>query len=208
MKLESRMREAFPDDPKLNSFSQRFIHDGFDPTAIRPLISPAAQTRPKVLPTIEAPPSRRPSPAPVITIQVGSSPKRPAPLDDFDHDLANRPRKAARGESPLAGAAGRRLNQLKSRQPFDSTPPNSQSNSYPQVPPLPRDITFLLSIIPPASTYNAAYFKVDEIIRLLRETPIPTSVSQLPPPHGSNAGVPQLPHVPPNPLHGTWPARA
>ena len=35
IKLEARMKDLYPDDPRLSSFSQRFIIDKFDPTAIR-----------------------------------------------------------------------------------------------------------------------------------------------------------------------------
>lgn len=185
-KLEARMRELFPDDPKLYSFSQRFISESFDPTVIRPLVSPATQARPKniIMPSIEAPPSRQPTPSAASIAQpllIANSPKRPPPLDDFESEV-NRPRKLVRGESPLAGAAGRRLNQMRQGRPsFEPAPVTSQTNAYmPPPPPLPRDITFLLSIIPPASTYNTIPFKVDEMIKLIRETPIPSSEDQLP----------------------------
>ena len=188
-KIERRIEELYPDDTKLSWFSQRFMSDNFDPTAIRPIISPLTQAKPKSMPGAEdrPPPSRQPSP-PAVSIApppvASHSPKRPAPLDDFEAD-SNRPRKLPRGESPLAGAAGRRLNQMRhSRQPNESTPNNVQNGSFvppPPPPPLPRDITFLLSIIPPASTYNTVPFKVDEMIKLIRDTPVPASVNQLPP---------------------------
>jgi cleavage stimulation factor subunit 3 len=195
-KLESRMKELYPDDPKLFSFSQRFVSDNFDPTAIRPIISPSTQARPKipVVQSVEVPTIRQSSPpvaaaaaaaaaaatVPAHPIAV-SSPKRPAPLDDFESDV-NRPRKVARGESPLAGAAGRRLNQMRQvRQPFENTPSAAQSGGYPAPPPpLPRDITFLLSIIPPASTYNTIPFNAERMVEIIRDTPIPSSVDKLP----------------------------
>ena len=144
VKLESRMREAFAEDTSMKLFSQRFAQDAFDPTAVRPLISPATQTRPKALASVEG------------------------------------PRKLPRGESPLAGAAGRRLKQ--NRQPFDNTPHAGLGIPFAAPPPLPRDINFLLSIIPPASSYNAMHFKADEIVRILGETPLPKSVSHIPSP--------------------------
>ena len=202
-KLEARMKELYPDDPKLYAFSQRFVSDSFDPTAIRPIISPATQAKPKVMPSIEEPilSSRQPSP-PAVHIApppiASNSPKRPIPLDDFEAD-GNRPRKLARGESPLAGAAGRRLNQVRQgRQPHESTPTIVQTSTFvPPPPPLPRDITFLLSIIPPASTYNTVPFKVDEMIKLIRDTPIPSSINQLPHNQPSNPSIPNVPT--PNP---------
>ena len=199
-KLEARMKDLYPEDSKLYSFSQRFSIDKFDPTAIRPIISPAAQTRPKALSSVEepAPPSIHHSP-PVVNITappiVANSPKRPMPLDDFEADVG-RPRKLARGESPIAGAAGRRLNQMRqNRQPNESTPTSAMNGAYvpPQPPPLPRDITFLLSIIPPASTYNTVPFKVDEMIKLIRDTPLPSSPPQQPPHQPPMARTPTVP---------------
>ena len=194
VKLEGRMREAFPHDPKMSSFSQRFVQDSFDPTAIRPLISPATQTRPKALPSIEGPPSRQPSPPAIKVTSNTGSPKRPPPFEEPDIE-SSRPRKLPRGESPLAGAAGRRLKQ--SRQPFDGTPLATQAMSFVAPPPLPRDINFLLSIIPSASAYNAMFFKVDEIVKILRETPVPTSVTQLPGSHARNGPMPPQGYGPP-----------
>lgn len=115
------MAELFPEDPKLSQFAHRYSGDGFDPTAIRPVISPAYQQRPKgsnVMQSIEQPQPVQDSPMPVYEnsprpqyLQTTNSPKRPFP-EDFENDL-NRPRKLARGESPLKGAAGRRLNEQK-----------------------------------------------------------------------------------------------
>ena len=168
------MREAFPDDPKISTFSHRFAHAAFDPTAIRPLVSPATQARPKVAPSAEKPPSRQPTPPAIKVTSSMDSPKRPPPLDEQEAEAA-RPRKLARGESPLAGAAGRRLKQ--SRQPFDGTPLAGLGAMVPALPPspLPRDLSFLLSIIPSARAYHAMRFKADEIVRILRERPLPTS---------------------------------
>ena len=176
VKLENRMREAFPDEPRMSSFSQRFTQDSFDPTAIRPLISPATQTRSKTIPSIDGPPSRHVSPPAIKVTPNMDSPKRPLPLDEPEPE-AQRPRKLPRGESPLAGAAGRRLKQ--SRPPFEGTP-LAGPVPFTAPPPLPREVNFLLSVIPPASAYNAMHFKADEIVRILRETPLPTSVAHMP----------------------------
>jgi len=40
-KLEKRMAELFPEDPKLSQFALRYSGEGFNSTAIRPIISPA-----------------------------------------------------------------------------------------------------------------------------------------------------------------------
>jgi cleavage stimulation factor subunit 3 len=186
VKLEKRMREAFPSDPKLSSFSQRYVteKDNFDPTAVRPLISPKTQARPKTVgPSIKEPSPPQNSPPPANMAQLTNSPKRPFPQDDFE-DMLNPPRKMARGESPLAGAAGRRLDNIRrSRQPQDSAQPTGQSGHAPP-PALPiRDILFLLSILPPASSWPPEMMQLppELVIKLLSETNLPSSASHLPP---------------------------
>ena len=144
------MREHFPNDPVLSHFSRRFVQTGFDPTAIRPIISPATQTRPKALPVSETSLPAHGSP-PLRMGQMAASPKRPLLLDDSDNDT-ERPRKFVRGESPLKGAAGRRLEQQKRNQPH-GTP--QLDNILPQSAPipLPPAITRILSDLPKASQY-------------------------------------------------------
>lgn len=147
------MREHFPDDPTLSAFSRRFVQPGVDPTAIRPIISPAVQTRPKgmVVPDSSLPVQGSPT-------QRGgyqaNSPKRAFPLDDSDNDN-ERPRKLARGESPLKGAAGRRLEQQKRGQQPQGTPQFDHALPQPPPPTLPHAVTHLLGILPRASLYPA-----------------------------------------------------
>lgn len=182
------MADLFPDDPKLHRFASRYSTEGFDPTAVRPIISPATQMRPKhIMQSIEKAPSVQDSPRPQYRqtasprpqyrpevsprptyLQANNSPKRPFGGDDSDND-ANRPRKLARGESPLKGAAGRRLDQQKRMQ--QTHVPAWQANTPAFV--IPRDITFLLSIIPRAETYTASRFNPEGMVRLLGQTPIP-----------------------------------
>ncbi|RDW67856.1 hypothetical protein BP6252_09252 [Coleophoma cylindrospora] len=180
-KLEKRMAELFPEDPKLRRFASRYSGEGFDPTAVRPIVSPGTQMRPKALiQSIEQPASVRddsPRPAYVqensprpqyIAATSTNSPKRPFPGgDDFD----NPPRKMARGESPLKGAAGRRLDQQKRLQQTQGTPAWQSSGPPPFV--IPRDVTFLLSIIPRADLYAATKFNAEAMVRLLNQTNIP-----------------------------------
>ncbi|KAH6721494.1 hypothetical protein BKA61DRAFT_159597 [Leptodontidium sp. MPI-SDFR-AT-0119] len=201
-KLEQRMAEIFPDDPKLSQFAARYSAEGFEPTGIRLIVSPATQTRPKgVMQSIEQPqPVMQVSPRPQYVqeasrsprpqyLQTTNSPKRPFPVEDMENDL-NRPRKLARGESPLKGAAGRRLDQQKRLQ--QGTP---SWNAPPFV--VPRDITFLLSIIPRADLYSATKFKPEALVRLLQDAIVPDyntwkqakEESQAPPPpqrYGNN----------------------
>ncbi|PKS13024.1 hypothetical protein jhhlp_000365 [Lomentospora prolificans] len=164
-KLEARMAELFPDDPKLATFSQRYSTPKFDPIKAPIIVSPAAQLRPKmVMPSIEQPPSARRTQSPGAPthgsprpqyIRATASPKRPFPGDDYDE--LNRPRKLARGESPLKGAAGRRLDQQR----------RNQSSM------LHRELTFFLNILPPASTYDSARFNPASMTKLLQSTMVP-----------------------------------
>ena len=195
MKLEKRMRDLFPDDPQLALFSRRFTTQGFDPTVIRPIISPNTQTKPKHPSSTQRIPSAT-EPAASNPLQSMNSPKRPLAFDDSDTD-GGRPRKLVRGESPLKGAAGRRLDQQKRNQHPHETP---QINGHIPVaiappPALPRDILFLLGIIPKAETYHATKFSPEGIVRLLRDTAIPTTAEQLRGPP-TPLGAPTIP-VPP-----------
>ena len=214
------MKTLFTDDPKLSSFSQRLLNSNFDPTAIRPIVSPATQAKPKLLPSIEGAPFQQFSPPPPPTVRIASpigtlpnSPKRPLPLDNDSE--ANRPRKLARGESPLAGAAGRRLNQMRQGQhPLGNTPTTQNGAYIPPPPPLPRNISFLLTIIPPASTYNTVPFRVDKMIELIRDTPLPASESQIPT-HAAvlansarvQTGLPAPPHFAQGTPQGYYPGK-
>ena len=166
-KLESRMAELFPDDPKLAYFKERYSSPKFDPITARMIISPRAQLRPKkLIPSIERGPSMPPqpprSPAPAIQstfsprpqfVRATASPKRPFQ----DDEELNRPRKLARGESPLKGAAGRRLDQQR----------RNQASA------LHREISFFLSILPPASTYDSVRFNPGAMAGLLSGVNVP-----------------------------------
>jgi cleavage stimulation factor subunit 3 len=163
-KLEKRMADLFPEDSRLTRFAHRYQHTNlqnqrFDPTAIRPMISLAAQAKPKSLhPSIEKQPSSdidtpvapfspqpQNSPRPGLAVpdhQPYISPKRPY-VQDITDDAQSR-NKVPRGDSPLKGAAGRRLDAAKRR----GEGGNQVSNVGP--PALPRDVTFFLSILPRA----------------------------------------------------------
>lgn len=182
MKLEQRMAELFPEDPKLTLFNKRFATDKFDPIAARIIISPTTQLRPKssVVPSIEPITSRPISPAPLPYVpsphpgllQVAQSPKRPFPVEDFED--ANPPRKMMRGEesqrgvSPLKGAAGRRLDQQRRMQGHG---PGSSYTAAPR--PISRDITFLLNIIPSPDLYRGPHFDRHMVVYTLQTTRVP-----------------------------------
>ena len=194
VKLEKRMSDLFPEDPALTLFSRRFAQQGFDPTVIRPIISPATQTKPKTIPSINADTENVPDSPQRRIHGIVNSPKRPLPSDDDDD--SSRPRKLARPESPLKGAAGRRLDQQKRNRQPDMPQFNQPVPQPPPPPPLPRDVMFLLSIIPKAETYHATKFSAEQLVKLLRETNIPTSMSQAPPPPGAR-GPPSIQPMPP-----------
>jgi len=178
-KLEVRMAELYSEDPKLLQFSKRYSDDNFDPTAFRPIVSPTAQMQPKntLMQSIEQPSmphsprpayQQEPSPRPQYlqtNVTQTNSPKRPFQPEEDEY---NRPRKLARGESPLKGAAGRRLDQQKRMQ-------NQGTPQWQQAPPfvIPRDITFLLSIIPRADLYHSTPMNPEGLVRILNQTHIP-----------------------------------
>src|SRR5258705_3962592 len=50
--LETRIRELFPSDPTLSQFTHRYATSTFDPSTVRPIISPS-QARPRSMVSIE-----------------------------------------------------------------------------------------------------------------------------------------------------------
>lgn len=190
--LESRMRELYPDDPTLEQFAHRFSTPNFDPTAVRPIISPS-QTRPKAAFPREQLESRHDTPSPKYPdVSATNSPKRP--FDELDDDL-NRPRKFMRGESPLKSVQSRRLDQQKRPQQINGGQTAAQYRPQGSPAPLPRDIVYLLSVIPPASAYTAGRFSPEKLADLLRRIELPASISQIPLPpsvRGLGTGQPVM----------------
>jgi cleavage stimulation factor subunit 3 len=149
-KLEERMKDLFPEDPLLRLFAHRFqynnaVNKTFDPTVLRPIISPATQMKVNTI----AMPSIEKSPVPSVQQSPGlppmalgtNSPKRPYVPDISDREP---PRKLQRGESPLKGAAGRRLDAARRRAGDTPQHATAQTQSFS----LPRDVNFLLSVLP------------------------------------------------------------
>jgi cleavage stimulation factor subunit 3 len=197
-KLEQRMSELFPEDPKLALFSRRYSTSQFDPVAARIIISPSAQLRPKALiQSVEAATSRQNSPHPTQFLSINSprpaisqmvnSPKRPLALDDVDD--GNPPRKIMRGDqnefqrgvSPLKGAAGRRLDQQRRMQGQGGGGGHYQATPAP----VSRDITFMMGLFPRADTYRSVRFDSNTMVRLLRDSKVPDEL-------GGSGGPPAL----------------
>ena len=180
MKIEDRMRENFPEDPTLALFSRRFIASEFDPRAVRVIVSPATQKKPKVIPipSIEVPREISPKPS----VQTGNSPKRPLPLEDSDTE-GGRPRKIIRGESPLKGAAGRRLDQQRRARQNETPHFDGVSSAHAPPPPsLPPNITFFLSILPKTQVFNdSGTTKISPVkaVQLLRDLYIPSDAAEV-----------------------------
>lgn len=185
-KLEKRMRELFPEDPLLKLFADRHATETFDPIQVFPIIS-RKQVQPKAQTfrafndaeqSVNSPIQK------VIDSITTNSPKRGLP-DDFDDAQSH---KIARTESPLKGAAGRRL--VQQRQP------NGQSAvaaPLPLPPPLPPQIHYLLTVLPKASLYMEARFDAQKMVELIRDIHLPPP-GTVPPQH-----QPQPPqqHAPP-----------
>lgn len=183
MKLEKRMEELFPADPQLTQFSKRYSAPTFDPTVVRPIISPKTQMKPvmmNIVPTVEEPVAPPPQvqevqATPMINspqvhaalLPITNSPKRP--LDEADNESAQ-PRKLMRGESPLKGAAGRRLDAARRNMGRASEGvPNQAVAPPPQD--LAREIKFLISIIPGAHHFeNVVKFSPEKMVALLQAT--------------------------------------
>ena len=194
------MRELFPEDPSLKHFAHRHSTSAFDPTAIHPVVS-KTQTRPKVSHATDEATSRN-SPSPRYLDTTANSPKRPLPVEEYDEDY-NRPRKHIRAESPLKGAAGRRLDQQKRTQQQvnggDGGGPSGPSGHFkpqaaPIPPPLPRDVMYLLSIIPNAAAYDATIFAPEKVVNLLRRVDIPSGGGQTRQPQQMH-GIGQAPQM-------------
>jgi cleavage stimulation factor subunit 3 len=184
------MADLFPEDPALKLFSHRYSTPNFDPTAIQLIISPS-QSKPKVVHTsVENTSSIPNSPAPRY-MEATNSPKRTFVPDEFEDDTL-RPRKLVRGESPLKGAAGRRLDAARRLQQANGGTPG-QGHVAPQslIPPLPREVMMLLSVIPNAKYYNVERFNPEKMVELLRKTDIPVPGPRAP--------------LPPNPIQGVSP---
>lgn len=185
-RIEKRMADLYPQEPEILRFVDRFALPSFDgvktplaisPVQIRPKASGVAENMAQPFPGVEEI-KHSPQPGQIMLGPHGpyvASPKRP--LEDSDDGTPNR--KFLRTESPLKGAAGRRIANAagaattaigavggvgggfvtKSYVP-------GQPNSQPA--PLPAAIFNLLSVIPPATSYNATRFDPFKFVEFMR----------------------------------------
>ncbi|QIX00187.1 hypothetical protein AMS68_005704 [Peltaster fructicola] len=175
-KLEKRLADMFPEEPDILRFGRRFQLPSFDGSRLLLAISPS-QTRPKELMAMAPTETLQP----IVSIENGrlspqpgqillgphgpyvASPKRP--LDDSDDGTPSR--KFLRGESPLKGAAGRRI-ATASGAASAVTGGSSLARAYAAPQPLPPALTFILSILPTASSYQATRFDPHRMVDFLR----------------------------------------
>ncbi|CAK4022069.1 mRNA 3 -end-processing rna-14 [Lecanosticta acicola] len=172
LKIEKRMAELYPEEPDISRFCYRFSLPTFDAMDVQLLLSPTqAQPRSEV-PQIAAPaqqavPSVEQAMSPKVPeILLGpngpyvASPKRP--LDDSDAEAPQR--KFQRGESPLKGAAGQRMQNNKPNAAAGvggggfatkTFVPNNVAAPPPFAPiPLPPAIDRILRDLPNAAAYG------------------------------------------------------
>ena len=185
--IETRMSELFPDDPRLHLFSQRYAAPDFDPCAARPVVSPRAQQKPKgsshdLKDQAQQPPpaqqqqsmtselANSPRNGPSSIAHVSNSPKRP--LEDSDNESMPA-RKIARGDSPLKGAAGRRLNAAKRTHLGQEVHPAEPAAALPATAPppsLPPWVMWLLTATPKTEVYKHSgnLFNVNKMVEVIR----------------------------------------
>lgn len=196
-KLEKRMGEMYPDEPELTRFSHRFEMPSFDALKAQIVISPT-QTRPR--PAVPYPVQPPPAGAVAAAMDGGeirlgphgpyvASPKRP--LDDSETDTPSR--KFMRGgDSPIKGAAGKRIATGGGLGAMSATVPTTNNNistssggggggfavknyvpgassaAAPPMPLLPDQIMSLLGRLPAANTYQVQRFDPGRMVQFLR----------------------------------------
>lgn len=159
----------------LSSFGERYSYSSISPCNYAPVISLHQLKPPMPLPP---PPPVVPAPIPQAPAappqRITDSPKRSlddANVSDADQG-SHRPRKIHRPDSPLKGAAGRKLKQERQQQQRIAGR-GQQAQSAPAPQPLPDGVMFLLGILPGADKYHATRFNAEAIVTLLRNVELP-----------------------------------
>lgn len=177
MNIENKMKELFPDDPVLNTFTARFTSATFNPISVQLVLSPTQSRPPEPHVTQVAPVPRYQEPA------MAESVSKRSHTDEYEEDfLTNRPRKVARGDSPMRGppsGSARRKNareQRQERQDRQEQQQQQQAVTNLEVPPpLPKAINYLLSIIPPAASYHSVRFSPARMVSLINQIDMPSN---------------------------------
>lgn len=195
-KIEKRMAELYPEEPEVSRFSHRFSLPNFDAMHVQLILSPT-QALPKTFePQPLAPPQQAQAPPVQASIEnyvrspkgpeilLGpngpyvASPKRP--LDDSDNDT---PRKFMRGESPLKGAAGVRIQNKQAATGgggFATKTFVPNSAPAPMGPPqLPPAIDAMLRRLPPSNSHFQYRFDAAKLALLLPTVPVDNAYAQL-----------------------------
>jgi cleavage stimulation factor subunit 3 len=191
-KLEKRMAEMFPSEPDLLRFSNRFESPTFNALKTQlPISATQIQTK-SVNPAYATQPPPFSSMNTSADIRLGphgpyvASPKRP--LDDSDADTPQRKR-FMRADSPSKRHAMSNMSATvpvsnttipiqqqggnggfvtKNYVPGAAAPERAPTMPAMQAPSLPREITYLLSILPNARDYQATRFDGAKLVQLLQ----------------------------------------
>ncbi|KAK3715587.1 mRNA 3'-end-processing protein rna14 [Vermiconidia calcicola] len=173
-RVEKRMKEMYPDEPDVSRFGARYALPSFDGMSAQLVISPT-QARP-------APPQAMIEQSNDIRLgpngpYIARSPKRA--LDDSDSE--GPARKFMRGDSPLKGAAGRRMQGHQPSSSITAAAPAplggfATKNYVPAAAappvvhpsPLPYDLHSLLSRMPHASQYRSTLFDPGKLVEYLK----------------------------------------
>ena len=170
-KLEKRISTLYPEDPQLKLFARRYTIPKFDPCLVRPVISATAQAQTKSNFAMNGTKNLSPSlpNSPLRSFAANSSgrnsPKRA--LDTSDNEMPAR--KIQRVESPLRGAAGRRLDAARRTALRNEVNPGMTTPQPGPPAPLPAAIVELLGMIPPAHTWLAPHPDPQKMLQLLRD---------------------------------------
>lgn len=193
-KIEKRMAELYPEEPEVSRFSHRFSLPNFDAMHVQLVLSPtqalpkAYQPQPMV--TIQQAPQplasiennmRSPKGPEILLGPNGpyvASPKRP--LEDAEPDT---PRKFQRGESPLKGAAGVRIQNKQAAAGggggFATKTFVPNSAPAPMGPPqLPPAIDAILRRLPGSNSYFQYRFDPAKLTMLLPTINVETAYAQ------------------------------
>ncbi|KAF8320076.1 Suf-domain-containing protein, partial [Clavulina sp. PMI_390] len=196
-KLKARITEAYPNDPPLKHFAQRYAYHGVDAiaghdlgfavrnkpqppgrgattstnaagTSQQPPTAPAAdRERERERATAPVPPPRRSSPDPRTRRREPS----PPPAKRFKP--SSPPPPARRNDRPLAS---------RDRERWDENTPRRVASpaqgGLALREPLPTSLHWFIGLLPPASSFDGPIFRTEDMMELLKHGNIPPPSSQ------------------------------